>query len=106
MNRVKLSILPVFVFLFAAPGSPGLAESPGTKPPLIQIALLLDTSSSMSGLINQAKSQLWKVVNEFAYARKAGAAPELQVALYEYGNNTLPAAASFLRRVLPLTLDL
>jgi len=31
--------------------------------PLIQIALLLDTSNSMDGLINQARSQLWAIVN-------------------------------------------
>ena len=28
----------------------------------IKIALLLDTSSSMDGLIDQAKSQLWKLI--------------------------------------------
>ncbi|MES2507664.1 MAG: hypothetical protein V4599_13240, partial [Verrucomicrobiota bacterium] len=27
---------------------------------LVQIAILLDTSNSMDGLIEQAKSQLWK----------------------------------------------
>ena len=32
--------------------------------PVVQIALLLDTSSSMDGLIDQAKSQLWKIVND------------------------------------------
>lgn len=49
--------------------------------PLVQIALLLDTSGSMEGLIEQAKSQLWRIVNEFAKARQDGIAPEVQVAL-------------------------
>ncbi len=40
--------------------------------PRVQVALLLDTSNSMDGLINQAKSQLWRIVNEFAKARKDG----------------------------------
>ena len=40
----------------------------------IQIALLLDTSNSMDGLIDQAKSQLWKIVNELARSRKYGQA--------------------------------
>ena len=36
----------------------------------IQVALLLDTSNSMDGLIDQAKSQLWKMVNELATTKK------------------------------------
>ena len=38
-------------------------------PPKIQLAVLLDTSGSMSGLIEQAKAQLWKIVNEFGLVR-------------------------------------
>jgi hypothetical protein len=75
-------------------------------PPRVQIALLLDTSNSMDGLIDQARSQLWSVVNEFAAARRAGQAVELQVALYEYGNNRIPAARGYVRQVLPFTTDL
>ncbi|MGH7127061.1 MAG: vWA domain-containing protein, partial [Planctomycetaceae bacterium] len=32
---------------------------PEESPPRIQMAILLDTSGSMSGLINQARTQLW-----------------------------------------------
>ena len=74
--------------------------------PLIQVALLLDTSNSMDGLINQARTQLWTIVNEFARAKQFGQAPTLQVALYEYGNSGLPAAGGYIRQVLPLTDDL
>ena len=74
--------------------------------PLIQIAVLLDTSNSMDGLIAQAKTQLWKIVNEFATARKGGKIPRLQVALYEYGNDRLPREEGHIRMVLPLTDDL
>ena len=35
----------------------------------VKIALLLDTSNSMDGLIDQAKSQLWDIVNKFAYVK-------------------------------------
>lgn len=73
---------------------------------LIQIALLLDTSNSMDGLINQAKSQLWKIVNEFALARKNGKIPKLQIALYEYGNNYISANEGYIRKVVDLTNDL
>jgi hypothetical protein len=40
-----------------------------TKKAKVQIALLLDTSNSMDGLIDQAKSQLWKIVNEMAFSQ-------------------------------------
>ena len=37
----------------------------------IALAILLDTSNSMDGLIEQAKSQLWKICNEFIKAKLA-----------------------------------
>jgi hypothetical protein len=74
--------------------------------PRIQIALLLDTSSSMSGLISQAKTQLWKIVNEFIPARRGGQRPQLQVALYEYGNSGLEQSDGYIRQIVPLTDDL
>jgi hypothetical protein len=73
---------------------------------LIQIALLLDTSNSMDGLINQAKSQLWKIVNEFALARKNGKIPKLQIALYEYGNSSISSNDGYIRKVVDMTGDL
>ena len=42
---------------------------------VIQMAILLDTSGSMEGLIEQAKTQLWKIVNEMALAKKHGKVP-------------------------------
>jgi hypothetical protein len=77
-----------------------------TKKPLVQIAILLDTSGSMEGLIEQAKSQLWKIVNEFAKAKQSGVTPEVQVALYEYGKSSLSARSGWIRQIQPLTTDL
>src|SRR5436190_7812027 len=74
--------------------------------PLVQLAILLDTSNSMDGLIAQAKTQLWNIVNEFATAKQDGKAPRVQVALYEYGNNGLDQAKGWVRQVTPLTDDL
>ncbi len=78
-------------------------EAPAPK---IQMAILLDTSNSMDGLINQARTQLWKVVNEFTTIKLAGKTPRLEVALYEYGNNGLRQQDGYIRQVLPLTTDL
>jgi hypothetical protein len=72
----------------------------------VQIALLLDTSNSMDGLINQARAQLWTIVNEFNKAKRDGKAPRLQVALYEYGNDSLSSGEGHIRMVVPLTDDL
>jgi hypothetical protein len=60
----------------------------------------------MEGLINQAKSQLWKIVNEFASIKKAGERSELQVALFEYGNTGLSAKEGWIRLIVPFTTDL
>ncbi len=73
----------------------GLPLSPASAPvkpgaqadqPLVQLAILLDNSGSMRGLIEQAKSELWRVVNELTTAKQHGKQPWLQVALYIYGN--------------------
>jgi hypothetical protein len=72
----------------------------------VQLAILLDTSSSMDGLIAQAKTQLWNIVNEFATAKQDGVAPRVQVALYEYGNSGLERGKGWVRQVVPLSDDL
>ncbi|HMN17145.1 MAG: VWA domain-containing protein [Ignavibacteriota bacterium] len=72
----------------------------------IQLAILLDTSSSMDGLIDQAKSQLWKIVNELAVSKKNGKSIELFVALYEYGNDGLSPQEGYIRKITPFTQDL
>lgn len=73
----------------------------------VKIALLLDTSNSMDGLINQAKAQLWDIVNEFTHARCGNEVrPSLQIALYEYGNDNLSANEGYIRQVLGFSSDL
>jgi hypothetical protein len=79
---------------------------PAGEEPVIQVAILLDTSNSMDGLIDQARSQLWEVVNELLAAKRDGHRPRIELALYEYGNDGLSAASGHVRRVLELTDDL
>ncbi len=74
--------------------------------PKIQLAILLDTSSSMNGLIDQTRNQLWQVVNEFSRAEQNGIKPTLEVAVYEYGNSRLSASSGFIRQVSALTGEL
>lgn len=86
--------------------APAAAAHPEPERALVQIALLLDTSNSMDGLINQAKTELWSIVNELATARAHGAGPSLQVALYQYGNNGLDSKTGWVQQALPFTDDL
>src|SRR5688572_29546698 len=72
----------------------------------IQVALLMDTSSSMDGLIEQAKSQLWKIVNELATAEYQGTKPTIEIALYHYGNDGLSKSSNYIKQILPFTTDL
>ena len=72
----------------------------------IKVALLLDTSNSMDGLINQAKTQLWEIVNELSYAKYGIQKPDLEIALYEYGNDHLESSDGFVRQVLAFNSDL
>jgi len=72
----------------------------------IKVALLLDTSNSMDGLIDQARAQLWEVVNELSYARCETDRPNLKIALYEYGNDRLSSTNGYIRQVSAFTNDL
>ena len=72
----------------------------------VQLAILLDTSNSMDGLIEQTKTQLWKIVNEMARSKREGKTINLYVALYEYGNDGLSSQEGYVRLVTSLTNDL
>jgi len=76
----------------------------------VQIALILDTSSSMDGLINQARSHLWKMVDDMGKMTRVvngkTRGVKIELALFEYGNQTLSSDTGFIRQVLPLTSDL
>ncbi|MEQ8421546.1 MAG: vWA domain-containing protein [Arenibacter algicola] len=74
---------------------------------MVRIALLLDTSNSMDGLINQAKAQLWDIVNKFTHAKCGNdGRPQLQIALYQYGNDDLSSREGYIQQVLGFSSDL
>lgn len=81
-------------------------QSPDETNGKIQVALLLDTSNSMDGLIDQAKSRLWNIVNTLTTLKYEGKTPAIEIALYEYGNDGLGNASDYIRQVTPLTTDL
>ncbi len=108
---MKTQILTVILtVLFFGAGNKYVGEQSENNRPnterKIQIALLLDTSGSMDGLIDQAKSQLWLIVNELSLAKYDNEQPTLEIALYEYGNDGNSSDKGYIRKVCDLTTDL
>lgn len=89
----------------AMQGNPAIT-SEGIELPKIQIAIVLDTSNSMDGLIDQTRNQLWQVVNEFSTARQNGVRPILEIALFEYGNDGNARDEGYVRRLNSFTREL
>ncbi len=106
LNRVKKFKMLLVVLLVIGMLTMLAAAKEIKEKPLVQLAILLDTSGSMEGLIEQAKTQLWKIVNEMALAKKSGESPRLEVALYEYGKSSIPESEGYLRMIVPLSVDL
>ncbi len=90
----------------AKPANTILIEKPIKANTKIQVALLLDTSNSMDGLIEQAKSRLWNIVNTLTTLKYSGKTPDIEIALYEYGNDGLSSETNFIRQITPLSTDL
>ena len=71
--------------------------------PVIQVAILLDNSGSMQGLIQQAKTQIWQIVNEFVSAKQDGKTPRVQVGYDLFGNGKTALKVSLGKYVLATT---
>ncbi len=72
----------------------------------IQVAILLDVSGSMDGLIEQAKSQLWNMVTVLGKAQCNGTAPKIEIALYEYGRSSNDEKKGYIKQLSGFTTDL
>jgi hypothetical protein len=94
----------------AAFGGGALAPPAGAadtgKPPKrksIDVAICLDVSNSMDGLIASAKTKLWDIVNDLA---KVKPTPNIRVALFSYGNDGYDPKVGWIRKEIDLTTDL
>jgi hypothetical protein len=102
-----LLLFAAFIFSsFVAPSS--YQKKKGTVAnPKIQVAILLDVSGSMDGLIEQAKAQLWNMVNTMGKAKCDGSvSPKIEIALYEYGRTTNDAKAGYVKKINGFINDL
>ncbi|MGZ5286814.1 MAG: hypothetical protein ACXWB9_06505, partial [Flavisolibacter sp.] len=72
----------------------------------IQVAILLDVSGSMDGLIEQAKLQLWNMVSVMGKAKCDNETPSIEIALYEYGRSSNDIKAGYIKQINPFSGDL
>jgi hypothetical protein len=106
---MKITLLcPLMLFGFSSSWAADAQVESGARfaEPKVQVAILIDTSSSMDGLINQTREQLWRIVNTLATAKREGTRARLELALYEYGNDSIAASNQYVRQVVGLTTDL
>lgn len=83
------------------------AVAPYNASPKIQVAILLDVSGSMEGLIEQAKAQLWNMVSVMGKAQcNNNTTPKIEIALYEYGRSTNSKADGYVKQISGFTGDL
>ena len=104
-NDMKHLFLITTIFIFGALQSDAQVAPP-PNPRKVQVSILFDTSGSMDGLIDQAKSRIWNIVNEISSLQYEGKSPELEFALYRYGNDGLSSASNYIEQLLDLTSDM
>jgi Mg-chelatase subunit ChlD len=94
-ERPRMKSTPALLLITAlvaiSPVRPGTAKdasaAPGTQPgaapgrPRIEVCFVLDTTGSMSGLIDGAKQKIWSIANELIGAKPT---PELRLGLVAY----------------------
>ena len=105
----KTAVLLFATFIFSSFISPSSPQKKKDKVanPKIQVAILLDVSGSMDGLIEQAKAQLWNMVNTMGKAKCSGdMIPKIEIALYEYGRSTNDVKAGYAKKINGFINDL
>ena len=73
------------------------------KATIVNLAICLDTSGSMDGLIDATRRNIWTVVNDLALAEPT---PELRIAFLTFGNDGHEEAEGWVRIHAPLTSNL
>jgi von Willebrand factor type A domain len=111
-QKIILPIMALMLFTafilssFIAPSSYPKKENKPAQPK-IQVAILLDVSGSMDGLIEQAKAQLWNMVNTMGKAKCDGSvSPQIEIALYEYGRSNNDVKAGYVKQINGFINDL
>lgn len=96
---LKLKILLILLCL-ACLGAIPVQKDP---PPRIQIALILDVSGSMNGLVSQVQSQFWQLLAFLEKAETRKQKPRIELAVLTVGDATAPGDE--LKIVAPFSSD-
>ena len=92
------TLFPALLLLLCT--AAGATPLPDTSArPRIEVAFVLDTTGSMSGLIDGAKRKIWQVANQLASGKPT---PEIRMALVGYRDR----GDAYVTRVRDLTADL
>ena len=103
-SHPKRYLPAIAILLTAFSALPALAKSQlEDNRPQVDLAIALDVSGSMSGLIDSARQRLWDIVNELGRAEPQ---PILRVAILSYGNPSYGSEAGYVRIDQPFTRDL
>lgn len=103
----KISLLAIVIattFLFFSFIT--ASKKPQKNTAKIQVAVLLDVSNSMDGLIDQAKAQLWNMVTVLGRAKCDGQNPQVEIALYEYGRSNNNISEGYVKQINAFSTDL
>ncbi|MFY9341972.1 MAG: cytochrome P460 family protein [Planctomycetota bacterium] len=110
MIRCTFPLLAAAVLVGQAPLSPPSSPPPApgavaakTGSRAVDLAICLDISGSMDGLINAARQNLWAVVNDLARLQPT---PTLRVALLTFGCTTHDAEKGWVKVETGFTTDL
>ncbi len=89
---------PAFAADKSPANPPALQEVQGQRP-VLDVVFVLDTTSSMGGLIEGAKQKIWSIASRMATGKPT---PEVRVGLVAYRD----IGDEYVTRVVPLTKDL
>ncbi len=106
---LAFSLISIIFFLSSAKiqdNKISIPEQSAKQQPKIQVAILLDVSSSMDGLIEQAKAQLWNMVSVMGKATCNNVSPQIEIALYEYGRSNNSVKDGYVKQLMNFTTDL
>ncbi|MFM9944123.1 MAG: hypothetical protein ACKVQB_02700 [Bacteroidia bacterium] len=102
----NLKTLTVALLLLSSTFLMAQTPNPDAQSKKIQVLICLDVSGSMSGLIDQAKDQLWNMVSILGKAKNPNYVPQIEIALYEYGRPGNGVNNGYVKRINGFSTDL
>lgn len=100
MKRVYIAFLLTLIFQIPLSGDPIVGAKPAAK---IQLCLILDVSGSMDGLLYQAQTQIWSLLDYAQGFTRRSRETVVEVALITVGNGATHEAEDYIALVSPFT---